>query len=85
MMVPVTTLYTGLRYQNEAATYFNKLDTSITDTAKIQINDLIVGMKRLNIWDNCIHGWLFLPEHSGVTVGAITGTFYDLKGVANLS
>lgn len=84
MIIPVSTPYTGVRYEDEAISYFNKLDTPITDTAKSQINDLIVGMKRLNIWNNCVNGWLFLPEHSGVSVGATTGTFYDLKGVTDL-
>ena len=85
MIIPITTQYTGLRYEDEATAYFNKLGTPIADAAKIQINDLIVTMKRLNIWNNCINGWLLLPEHSGVPTGATTGTFYDLKGAVNLN
>jgi hypothetical protein len=85
MITPVTTYYTGIVYEPEALTYFNKLGTPITDAAKVQVNDLIVTMKRLNIWNNCTQGWLFLPEHSGVPVGATTGTFYDLKGTVNLN
>lgn len=85
MIIPVSTSYTGVRYEDESIAYFNKLNTPITDSAKTQINDLIVTMKRLNIWNNCVHGWLFLPEHSGVIDGATTGTFYDLKGVTNLN
>ena len=85
MIIPVTTQYTGVRYENEAVAYFNKLGTPISDAAKVQINDLIVTMKRLNIWDNCTQGWLFLPEHSGVPAGATTGRFYDLKGTVDLN
>ena len=85
MIIPITTQYTGTRYENEATAYFNKLGTPIADAAKVQINDLIVTMKRLNIWDNCTQGWLFLPEHSGVPVGATTGRFYDLKGTVDLN
>jgi hypothetical protein len=85
MIIPITTQYTGLRYEDEATAYFNKLGTSLTDAAKIQINELIVTMKRLNIWNNCTQGWLFLPEHSGVPAGATTGTFYDLKSTVNLN
>jgi hypothetical protein len=85
MIIPITTPYTGLRYEDEATAYFNKLGTPITDAAKVQVNDLIVTMKRLNIWNNCTQGWLFLPEHSGVPAGATTGTFYDLKGTVNLN
>ena len=85
MITPVTTYYTGIVYEPEALVYFNNLANPISDAAKVQINDLIVTMKRLNIWDNCTQGWLFLPEHSGVPVGATAGTFYDLKGTVNLN
>jgi hypothetical protein len=85
MITPITTYYAGVIYEPEALTYFNKLGTPIADAAKVQINDLIVTMKRLNIWNNCTQGWLFLPEHSGVPAGATAGTFYDLKGEVNLN
>lgn len=72
-------------FDEDALIYFNKVGTPLTDAAKTQVNALILNMKELGIWSTCAHGWLYLPEHSGVPVGATTGVFYDLKGVSNLT
>jgi len=72
-------------FDADALIYFNKVGTPLTDAAKTQVNALILNMKELGIWSTCAHGWLYLPEHSGVPVGATTGVFYDLKGVMNLT
>jgi len=72
-------------FDEDALIYFNKVGTPLTDAAKTQVNTLITTMKDLGIWSTCAHGWLYLPEHSGVPVGATTGVFYDLKGVSNLT
>jgi hypothetical protein len=72
-------------FDADAVIYFNKVGTPLTDAAKTQVNTLITTMKDLGIWSTCAHGWLYLPEHSGVPVGATTGVFYDLKGVSDLT
>ena len=72
-------------FDSDALIYFNKVGTPLTDAAKTQVNTLITTMKDLGIWTTCAHGWLYLPEHSGVPAGATTGVFYDLKGVSNLT
>ena len=72
-------------FDEDALIYFNKVGTPLTDAAKTQVNALILNMKELGIWSTCAHGWLYLPEHSGVPVGATTGVFYDLKGVSDLT
>lgn len=72
-------------FDSDALIYFNKVGTPLTDAAKTQVNTLITTMKDLGIWTTCAHGWLYLPEHSGVPAGSTTGVFYDLKGVSDLT
>lgn len=72
-------------YDSDALIYFNKVATPLTDVAKTQVNTLITTMKGLDIWSTCAHGWLYLPEHSGVPSGATSGVFYDIKGVSDLT
>ena len=72
-------------FDSDALIYFNKVGTPLTDVSKTQVNTLITTMKDLGIWTTCAHGWLYLPEHSGVPAGSTSGVFYDLKGVSNLT
>jgi hypothetical protein len=83
--MPSLPLLRPLSYDADAITYFNKVGTPLSELGKAQVNALILNMKELGIWSTCAHGWLYLPEHSGVPVGATTGVFYDLKGVSNLT
>ena len=83
--MPALSLFKPVAYDADAITYFNKVGTPLSDLGKSQVNALILNMKELGIWSTCAHGWLYLPEHSGVPVGATTGVFYDLKGVSNLT
>ena len=83
--MPSLSLFKPVAYDADAITYFNKVGTPLSDLGKTQVNALILNMKELGIWSTCAHGWLYLPEHSGVPVGATTGVFYDLKGVSNLT
>jgi hypothetical protein len=83
--MPSLPLFKPVVYDADAVTYFNKVGTPLSELGKAQVNALILNMKELGIWSTCAHGWLYLPEHSGVPVGATTGVFYDLKGVSNLT
>ena len=83
--MPSLPLLRPLSYDADAITYFNKVGTPLSDLGKTQVNALILNMKELGIWSTCAHGWLYLPEHSGVPAGSTTGVFYDLKGVSNLT
>ena len=83
--MPSLPLFRPNAYDADSIIYFNKVATPLTDAAKTSVNKVVLGMKNLGIWANCVSGWLYLPEHSGVAVGATTGTFYDLKGVSNLT
>lgn len=83
--MPALSLFKPVVYDADAVTYFNKVGTPLSDLSKAQVNTLILTMKELGIWSTCAHGWLYLPEHSGVPAGATTGVFYDLKGVSDLT
>jgi hypothetical protein len=74
-----------LNFDTDSVAYFNKLPTSLLEEDQIKIDGLVKLMKKLSVWDSCEHAWLFLPEHSGISIGSTTGTYYDLKGLVNLS